>query len=65
MPTKTVTEYFLIEAEHFCAGGWYVDGVVEDTSPILHYLRGWRRMQVVSYVTKKGWKYRTHAYSLA
>jgi len=44
-----------IEAPHFVAGVELHDGIVRETAPILHYMLGWTRKEVIEYAERKHW----------
>lgn len=44
---------YQVTARHFCAGV-----VLENTAPILRYMRGWSLSKVLDYCQRKGWRCR-------
>jgi hypothetical protein len=44
-----------ITAPHFCAGVVFGEELVARAAPILRYMQGWNRAQVLGYAQKKGW----------
>jgi hypothetical protein len=60
------TEVIRIEAPHFTAALVTVDGIVvraktekgqtTTTAPILRWMLGWKRIDVIRYCHQKGWK---------
>jgi hypothetical protein len=44
-----------IQAPHFVAGVILVDNKVKRYAPIVKYMHGWTKGQVLSYVSMKGW----------
>ncbi len=46
---------YRITAPHFCAGLTLGHGRIEETAPILAYMRGWSIERVRDYCDRKGW----------
>jgi len=49
-------ELWRIKAPHFVAGLTF-GGVVTKAAPILRYMLGWSRGEVIAYCNRKGWRW--------
>lgn len=48
---------YRIVAPHFVAGlGVGIDGIVNWSAPIIHYMVGWQLERVLAYCARKDWK---------
>jgi hypothetical protein len=56
-------ELISIKSTYFVAGVTLQSDVVCQAAPILKYMKGWSREQVMNYATKKGWTVQTVASS--
>jgi len=45
-----------IDSGYFCAAVWTVEDKVHVAAPIIKYMKGWTRKQVLNYSASKGWK---------
>lgn len=46
-----------VSAPHFVAGLVLQQGIVVQTAPILHYMRGWSVAKMDRYCQRKGWRW--------
>jgi len=46
-----------IESPYFVAGVVFSDSTVTRSAPIVKYMQGWKKSDVIKYCIKKAWKF--------